>query len=72
MPARTWLPLTVLPPVAGYLHVSFWIIRLWPCHKDLRDVAIGGFFSYSGRMKTIIDLFRNLWSALGCIVELLG
>jgi hypothetical protein len=22
-------------------------------------------------MNTIIDLFRNLWSALGCVVELL-
>jgi hypothetical protein len=27
---------------------------------------------YQGRMNTIIDLFRNLWNAPGCVAKLLG
>jgi len=52
--------------------MSTLIIRSWLCHKNLRRVAIGGFFCYQVLMNTIIDLFRNLWNALECIGELLG
>ena len=48
------------------------IIPLLLCHKDLRRVAIGGFYCHHGHMNTVFDLFRNLWIAMGCIVELLG
>ena len=47
-------------------------IRSRPRHKDLRQVVTAGFFCYQGRMNTIFDFFRNLWSALGCVGELLG
>ena len=41
-------------------------------HRDLRQVALGGFVCYPGRMNTVIDLFGNLWNALRCVRELLG
>ena len=47
-------------------------IRSWPCHKDLRRVAIGGFFCYQGRMNTVLNLFKNLWNLPACIGEMLG
>ena len=48
------------------------IIRSGWRHKDLRAVAIGGFFGYQRRIDTVIDFSRNLWNALGCVVELAG
>jgi len=33
---------------------------------------MAGFVCYQGRMNTVIDLFGDLWNALGCIGELLG
>ncbi|MCY2930535.1 MAG: hypothetical protein NTV86_13755 [Planctomycetota bacterium] len=42
------------------------------CGKDLRRVAIGGFFRYQGRMNTVLNVCKNLWSTLGCVGELLG
>ena len=43
---------------------------LW--RRDLRQVAIGGFVCYQGRMNAVIALFGNLWNALRCVGELLG
>jgi hypothetical protein len=54
------------------LPLSTQIIRSRLCHKDLREVAIGDFFCYRGRMNTILNLFGNLRNGLGCIGELLG
>jgi hypothetical protein len=48
------------------------IIPSGPSYKDLGPVAIGGFFCYQGRMKTVFHLSRNLWSAPGYIGEMLG
>ncbi len=43
---------------------------LW--RRDLRQVAIGGFFCYQRPMNTVIDLFGSLWKAVGWVGELLG
>jgi hypothetical protein len=48
------------------------VTRSGPWNKDLRPVAIGGFFCYQRRMNTGIDLIRDLWNALRCVAELLG
>jgi len=42
------------------------------CHKDLRRVAIEGFYCHHGHMNTVLNLFGNLRNGLGGIGELLG